>query len=284
MADILTTITELPIDEIEVVDRLRPVSEAGVQAIIASIGELGVMKDPIHVRRMKNGKTRLLAGLHRLTAARALGWETITVTCWRCNDDFSRLMEIDDNLAGAELTALDTAVFLAARKRVYEKLHPEAKHATGAALADKRWNAADIVSVASFAKATADKFGITERHVRRMVAAGERLAGDEVYRLRRAPKPVALKDLQVIGTLGPTDRYAVVDALAEGRAKSAGKALAAVQAASAGAPAPLDPAEKAFQALSEAWKRAPATARRRFLDEYGGDVSALMPKPEAVQA
>lgn len=281
MADILTTITELPIDEIEVVDRLRPVSEAGVQAIIASIGELGVMKDPIHVRRMKNGKTRLLAGLHRLTSARELGWQTIKVTCWRCNDDFARLMEIDDNLAGAELTVLDTAVFLAARKRIYEKLHPETKAGGDRRSAEFQ---TDIMSVCSFAAATAEKFGISERHVRRMVAAGERLAGDEVSRLRRAPKPVALADLQVIGALGPTDRYAVVDALAEGTAKSAGKALAAVKAATGSSPAPVDPAEKAFQTLLEAWKRAPATARRRFLDECGGDVSALMPKPEAVQA
>ncbi|MBR9819373.1 MAG: ParB N-terminal domain-containing protein [Rhodobacteraceae bacterium] len=279
MADILTTITELPIDEIEVVDRLRPVSEAGVQAIIASIGELGVMKDPIHVRRMKNGKTRLLAGLHRLTSARELGWQTIKVTCWRCNDDFARLMEIDDNLAGAELTALDTAVFLAARKRVYEKLHPETR--AGVAGAKARWDASDIVS---FASATAEKFGVSKRTVERMVAAGERLAGDEVSRLRRAPKPVALADLQVIGTLGPTDRYAVVDALAEGRAKSAGKAMAAIKASTGASPAPVDPTEKAFLDLMEAWKRAPATARRRFLDECGGDVSALMPKPEAVQA
>ncbi|MBR9822509.1 MAG: ParB N-terminal domain-containing protein [Rhodobacteraceae bacterium] len=281
MADILTTITELPIDEIEVVDRLRPVSEAGVQAIIASIGELGVMKDPIHVRRMKNGKTRLLAGLHRLTSARELGWQTIKVTCWRCNDDFARLMEIDDNLAGAELTALDTAVFLAARKRVYEKLHPEAKAGGDRRSADFQ---TDTMSVWSFARATAEKFGITERHVRRMVAAGERLAGDEVSRLRRAPKPVALADLQVIGTLGPTDRYAVVDALAEGRAKSAGKAMAAIKASTGGSPAPVDPTEKAFLDLMEAWKRAPATARRRFLDECGGDVCAMMPKPEVVQA
>ena len=47
-----------------------------------------------------------MAGAHRLTAARELGWETIKVTCWTCTDDFARLMEIDDNLAGAELTAL----------------------------------------------------------------------------------------------------------------------------------------------------------------------------------
>ena len=83
MAELLTTITELPVADIEIGQRLRPASEAGVQAIIASIGELGVMKDPIHVRRQKDGRAILMAGLHRLTAARELGWETIKVACWR---------------------------------------------------------------------------------------------------------------------------------------------------------------------------------------------------------
>lgn len=37
----------------------------------------------------------------------------------------ARLIEFDDNLAGAELSPLGTAVFLAGRKRVCEKLHPD---------------------------------------------------------------------------------------------------------------------------------------------------------------
>ncbi|WP_158972388.1 ParB/RepB/Spo0J family partition protein [Chachezhania sediminis] len=275
MAELLTTITELPVADIEIGQRLRPASEAGVQAIIASIGELGVMKDPIHVRRLKDGKTSLLAGLHRLTAARELGWETIKVACWRCNDDFARLMEIDDNLAGAELTALDTAVFLAERKRVYEKLHPETKAAAFKGNQHTGKLAADTMSVATFAATTAEKFGITERHVRRMVAAGERLAGDEVSRLRKAARPVGLKDLQVIGTLGPTERYAVVDALAEGKAKSAAKALAAVKAPANSTP-PVDPHEQAYLDLCRVWKRASAVAQRRFADEFGHEVVALI--------
>ncbi|WP_159966781.1 ParB N-terminal domain-containing protein, partial [Profundibacterium mesophilum] len=108
--------------------RLRPVSEAGVLSLVASIGELGVMKDPIHVRRVphRGGALELMAGGHRLEAARRLGWTDIPATVWTCSDDWAHLVEIDDNLGGSELGALDTAVFLAARKRIYEKLHPEA--------------------------------------------------------------------------------------------------------------------------------------------------------------
>ncbi|EEX13695.1 ParB domain protein nuclease [Citreicella sp. SE45] len=148
MAEIIQSIAELRVDQIVVRDRLRPVSEAGVAALTASISEMGVMKDPIHVRKVKHrgGEFVLMAGAHRLTAARELGWETIKVTCWTCTDDFARLMEIDDNLAGAELTALDTAVFLAERKRIYEKMNPQTR--AGVAGAAARWDASDIVSFA----------------------------------------------------------------------------------------------------------------------------------------
>lgn len=125
MAELITTITEVPVEDVIVRDRLRPVSEAGVAALLASIGELGVIKDAIHVRRKKDGSLHLMAGAHRLSAARQLGWAMIPAKVWTCTDDWARLMEIDDNLAGSELTVLDTAVFLARRKQVYERMHPQ---------------------------------------------------------------------------------------------------------------------------------------------------------------
>jgi ParB family chromosome partitioning protein len=119
----------LQIDQVAVADvdasgRLRPVSEAAVESLIQSITELGVMKDAIHVRKRKDGRMVLIAGAHRLEAAKRLGWEVIPAKVWtEVTDDWARLMEVDDNIAGAELNPLDTAVFLATRKAVYEKLH-----------------------------------------------------------------------------------------------------------------------------------------------------------------
>lgn len=204
MNKILSTITELPVAKIEFGERLRPVSRSGVDALKASIEELGVMKDPIHVRKIKrSGKIVLMAGGHRLTAAIELGWEVIKVTCWECTNGFAELMEVDDNLAGAELTPLDTAVFLAARKEIYEKLHPETKAAKGADLVAKRWkNTADTRSTVSFAATTAEKFGISDRQVRRLVSAGAALHSSEVSNLRQAPKQVSLKDLNEIAKIG----------------------------------------------------------------------------------
>ena len=244
-------------------DRLRPVSEAGVESLIASIRETMVMKDAIHVRKKKDSLI-LIAGGHRLEAARRLGWETIEAKVWTdVTDDWARLMEIDDNLAGAEMNALDTAVFLATRKAVYERLHPETRR--GMAGAAARWDATEPSSVA-FVAVTAEKFGLTDRQVRKIVAAGVKLGPDEIAKLRSAPRQVTLKDLTEIAKISqPTDRYDVVRALAEGSAKSASEALRGLKAPAAAAV--KDPVDVAFKGLLAAWHRAPMAARRRLVDE-----------------
>lgn len=267
----LTQIDSVPVAEVIVRDRLRPVTEAGVQSLLASIAETGVMKDAIHVRKKKDGSLHLIAGGHRLEAARRLDWKMIEAKVWTdVTDDWARLMEIDDNLAGAEMNALDTAVFLATRKEVYERLHPEAKAATGSALAAKRWNAAEPSSVASFAAATAEKFGLTDRQIRKIVAAGTKLGPDEVARLRAAPRAVTLKDLTEIAKIGPApERYDVVARLAEGRAKSAADARKALRLEREGEVPVQDPADRQFMALQAAWNRAGAKARAKFVDANG---------------
>jgi len=278
MADLLTTMTEVPVAEIETGTRLRPVSEAGVAALIASIGELGVMKDAIHVRKVKHkdGKLVLMAGAHRLEAARRLGWTVIPAKVWTCSDDWAQLMEIDDNLAGAELCPLDTAIFLARRKEVYERLHPETRAAIGAELIAKRWNTADIVSVVSFAAATAEKFGMSDRHVRRMIAAGVRLDPRDTALLRKAPRPVTLKDLMEIGKIGSVpERYHVVEALADGTVKTAAEARRSYALNGRSLPE-KDPVEAAFKTLRDTWSRAPKAARRRFIAAHEAEVEDML--------
>ncbi|MGR3273347.1 chromosome partitioning protein ParB [Thalassococcus profundi] len=276
MGDILTTITDLPVTDIVMRHRLRLVSRAGVDAIKASITELGAMKDRIHVRKMRDGTFVLLAGAHRLTAALELGWDSVPVVCWKCTDDFAQLMEIDDNLACAELTPLDTAVFLSARKRIYEKLHPETKR--GVAGAKARHGATDTMSVASFSASTAEKLGVSDRHVRRMIMAGAALGPDEVGKLRAAPRPVALNDLMQIAQItNSAERYHVVDSLAEGKVKNAATARKVWKAEHSGLPRPeKDRVEEAFLNLMDRWERAPEAAQRRFVAEHRDSLLALM--------
>lgn len=279
MTPTLLKLETVAVAEVHTQGRLRPVSMAAVASLVASITELGVMKDAIHVRKKHNGELHLIAGAHRLQAATEMGWAEVPAKVWtNVTDDWARLMEVDDNIAGAELTALDTAVFLAERKRLYEKLHPEARAAIGSELVAKRWNTADMMSVVSFAAATAEKFGLTDRHVRRMVAAGAALSPQEAQQLREAQKPVTLKDLQVIAKVKPAERREIVAQLVVGEAKSATDALKRHQQATGQAPVKrdLDPVEAAFKALREAWSRAPKAAKQRFVEQQYGELEALM--------
>lgn len=270
--------SSVKVADVDARHRLRPVSEAGVQSLIASVTETGVMKDAIHVRRKKDGSLVLIAGAHRLEMARQLGWDEIEAKVWTdVTDDWSRLMEIDDNLAGAEMNALDTAVFLATRKEVYERLHPETRAAAFKGNRHTGSLAADTMSVASFAIATAEKFGLTDRHVRRMISAGSALHPDQVRALRQAPRPITLKDLTEIAKITqPTERYAVVDRLAAGRAKSAADALRSLRAESAGEAPVKDPAEEQFLALMKVWTRAGSTARKRLIAAAEDDIRAIL--------
>lgn len=265
----LTQIDSVPVAEVIVRDRLRPVTEAGVQSLLASITETGVMKDAIHVRKKKDGSLHLIAGGHRLEAARRLDWKMIEAKVWTdVTDDWARLMEIDDNLAGAEMNALDTAVFLATRKEVYERLHPESRRGFAGGKA-RHGQLTDTMSV-SFAEATAEKFGMTDRHVRRLIEAGTKLGPDEVARLRAAPRAVTLKDLTEIAKIGPApERYDVVARLAEGRAKSAADARKALRLERDGEAPVQDPSDQQFMALQAAWNRAGAKARAKFVDANG---------------
>jgi ParB family transcriptional regulator, chromosome partitioning protein len=276
----LTTIERVTLAEIVVRDRLRPVSEAAVESLVASITELGVMKDAIHIRKRKDGKLVLIAGGHRLEAAKRLGWTDIPAKVWTdVTDDWARLMEVDDNIAGAELNPLDTAVFLAERKAIFERLHPETKQGISGALA--RWDATDTMSIASFTRATAEKFAMSERHVRRLALVGRNLGADAI-RLRGAKQQVTLKDLTEISKIGEvSERHAVIEALVEGSAKSAGEARRAFKAREAGVePVFKDPVEEAYRALIVLWARAPKAAKRRFAAELAVELDGLLSDAE----
>lgn len=277
----MTTISEpkiqrLPLSDIEVdaENRLRPVSDAGVQSLIASINELGVIKDAIHVRKKRRatGETLvLMAGGHRLEAAKRLGWETIPARVWAdVTDDFARLMEIDDNLSGADLSNLELSVFLAERKRVYERLHPETKAGVAGARA-KHGTATEIIS---FADSVAEKRELSARHIRNFIQIGNALSPREVAELAGAKEPLKLKDLMALAKIGePIIRSDIVSRLSSGEVKSVAEGLGKLQSSKTAA---KDPEAEAYQKLAVAWDRAPMKVKRRFVADQSADLLGLL--------
>lgn len=189
-------VREISVRAVVVRDRLRALSESTVNELAESMSRVGLL-NPITVHQ-PNVSPILVAGHHRLAAAKKLGWETIRcyVLPSETSADDLKLSEIDENLARGELSPAERALHIAERKAIYERKYPETKHggAPGASGGGKRPKDANL---ASFAEDTARKTGRSKRDVAR-----------DTTRAKAVPN---LAD--VIGT--SLDKGAELDALAK---------------------------------------------------------------------
>lgn len=266
------TIQTLPTSSIQVEERLRIASPTAVASIVSSIHEVGSILQPLLVRKVKDGY-RLLDGLHRLTAAKEVGLEEVPVKVSDCTNDQAIRIEVDANVAGAPLTPLDMAVFLAAHKELYERENPEAKRAFRANQA-RRGECTDIMSVQSFATNAAEIFGKGDRHIRRLISVGEKLGKNEIALLRQAPKRVQFKDLEHIAKCADhSDRSAICAALGAGEAKSAKEVLDRKKAPGAALASPLG---QQIAKLTEAYSRAQKSARKEFVRLHSDELIDLI--------
>lgn len=277
MARQIKNLTELPVMSIEAWEderRMRNVTQAGCEPLLASIEELGVMKDPIQVRRIKGEPVRyeLMAGGHRLAVAKMLGWEMIPVSVWECSDTWAQLVEVDDNLARRDLSALDTAVFLKLRKEVYEAAHPEV---ASDAFKGNRYTGPLAPAAPSFTRMTAEKFGVTPRTIQRMLQAGAKLTDGEVQKLQAAAMPISGADLIALGKIDDLKkRAAVVDSFKDENHATLGDAIRAES--SAETKEKLNPDEASLKALQKAFGAASKKARRNFVEDNQEDLIALL--------
>lgn len=219
---------EVAIDLIDRGFRIRPLNEAQVGTLMASIAESGLL-NPITVRprpivvggRARDGYT-LIAGLHRLEAMNRLGRETIMVSLSDLSGSDAIIAECDENLCGPNLTAAERALFTRRRKEAYEALHPETRH--GENQHSRSGQLGHSTSV-RFTADTAEKTGQSERAVRRDARRGTAI-----------PAPM----LEAI-TGTPLDRGAVLDRLAGSDQPEAELATIAQEKEAAAPPAPPAP-------------------------------------------
>ncbi len=107
-------------------DRARSYDPLKAEALAGSIEAQGLLH-PITVRK-EGAKYRLVCGFHRFKAMEISKASTISAMITDLDDDAARLAEVMENLARAELIALDRCQHLYELKQVYERMYPEAKH------------------------------------------------------------------------------------------------------------------------------------------------------------
>lgn len=272
-------IVALPLDLVIVGERLRTVDEDYVALIAASMQEKG-QQTPIQVGPADtDGRHRLIAGGHRMAAARMAGLATIDAIISEVTGLEADLLEIDENLMRRELSALDRAVFLARRKDVYEALHPQTAHGKAKKGKDLEKSTSLSTFAERFTAATAAKLGVDERTIQRAVA---RAAIHPEVRAMIATLPIAESgaELDKLAALSPADQFEVGEALTRGEkpARSVSAALVEIK----GPPSTSRAAEtnRQYQALLSAWKKAGRAARRQFLDHLEREGEVALPQQE----
>ncbi|MCF6233286.1 MAG: hypothetical protein L3J36_09355 [Rhodobacteraceae bacterium] len=214
--------------------------------------------------RHRGGETSYTVGVKA-------GSRGIRAKVWDCTDDWAALIEIDDNLAQADLNDLDLAVFLAERKTIYERMPPAAKHG------GKRGNhhtGGYQNDILSFCQTMSESRGVSRKTIERLVAAGNALLPREIEQLRSAKQAPSLSDLVIIGKCGEAaDRAAICTAFFEGTAKSAKEVMDRKKAPGT---AVKDPVEGDLKRLNDAFDRASVKAKRRFVRERRGVLQIMM--------
>lgn len=207
---------EVAIDKITVGEGRRELRD--VDELAKSIKEIGLL-NPITITK----DFRLVAGYHRLTACKKLGWTTIPANVVDMDALHAELAEIDENLIRNELTVLERAEQLKRRKEIYEELYPETKHVTerGGPGRGKKTNAesALVLNRPSFTEDTAKKTGQSQRSVQVEVQIATHL-DDEVKEMIRDTELADRKtDLLKLARMDKEEQKKVAEKIRTGEAK-----------------------------------------------------------------
>lgn len=237
------------VEDIVIGERHRALSESAVERLATSMRELGLMQ-PISVRIVEEmeldgeltaGVPILVAGAHRLAAAKALGWSHID--CIEVDDDALRaeLWEIDENLMRADLTAAQEAEHLARRKRIWKEINKGGK---------KKATLGGPQEV-GFASDTAARLGQSKPHINAKIAIANKLGPD--LQLVAGTSLDKITELSALAKMPEPERHALAARAA------AGEHVSAINV--------VDVTAAQFKALVSAWNRAGPEARELFLEE-----------------
>jgi ParB-like chromosome segregation protein Spo0J len=108
---------QIPVTSIVVEERMRELDEIKVLELMQSFEQVGVI-NPISV----DEDLVLIAGAHRLAAAKNLGWSKIETKIFNQEDLQRELIEIDENLIRNELCYIAVGEHIKKRERILESL------------------------------------------------------------------------------------------------------------------------------------------------------------------
>ncbi len=239
----------LPTKRISAHPDARKVDVDAVKALANSIAEIGFI-NPLRVRQLGDA-WQVIAGGHRLAAARMLGFETVPCLVVDDDDLHAELAMIDENLCPNDLSPSERAEATARRKAIYVALHPKTKR--GAAL--KRGDQFPSRQVGEtgperFTAATAKATNLSERVIQRDVERGEKIAPDVLAKIAGTHLNTSVYLDRMKATPPEQQRARVLEDLSAPKAPVPQRRLAG---------------EAQYERLVRAWGKASVGVKQRFL-------------------
>lgn len=205
---------KVSIDEIRIKEGRRSLDADHVRELADSIRELGLL-NPITI----DSENTLIAGLHRLEAARRLGWKEVECSVSSLDGLQAELAEIDENFVRSGLSAVEYGEMLLRRKEIYEMLHPETKatYDGGAFRGNQHTNGVgDKMSHTSksFVQDTADKLGVVPRTVERQIQTARNLTAEAKKIIKESETKLSQKAALKLSRLEPEQQKEAAELLA----------------------------------------------------------------------
>ncbi len=246
-------------------DRLREVDPEKVAELAQSMAGIGQFTPIVVWRKNPAGKYILIAGAHRVAAAKQSGL-TLSAVPFDGTPDEARILEIDENLYRAELTPYDQASFLAERRTIFERINGKVRPGRrgrgelGTNLSSKQTSFFDDIT---------EKFGLPKKTVTRALRRHAAIAPEVWAQLRGHPVTKTASELDKLLKQHETVQRRIVRMLlqADRPAKNVTAALRALSDAP-----PVNPDDAQLEKLIALWgKTTSKKARAAFLDFLGSD-------------
>jgi ParB family transcriptional regulator, chromosome partitioning protein len=205
-------VKRIRIADVTVPEGWRHIDEKKLKRLVDSIRISGI-RNPIHVR-IHDGIIELVAGRHRLEAAKELGWTHIDAILMRDHRLDRQLWHYAENLDRVDLTALEHAEAMAKRAKLVAKKAKRDAHPGGRQPNDKGISktakvlgtsrddvrrSKEIASISSDAKEAAIEAGLANNEMALLKVAKVPRTADQVRKVHELanPKRASKPDLSV---------------------------------------------------------------------------------------
>lgn len=194
---------KVKIGDICINERKRKLNAAKVAELAESFTLLGQL-EPIIVS--PNGERYvLLAGLHRIEAAKLLGWQTIEAVPYQGDELERELVEIDENLIHNDLTILEQGEQLQRRNEILEAMGKRAKQG------DNQFDirGGETVSPLKTTEDIAKEAGLSKRSAQQRIQIARNISPEVKELIRNTPIADSTRQLLELARIEPDEQIEI---------------------------------------------------------------------------